>query len=152
MQICKKLQQLRKNANMTQYELADKIFVSRDLISKWETGERRPSYNHLIKLSEVLSCNVENLIETNDLLEYELASCFPEGFTEKKQNVESILSSFLRTLPERECNVFIRRYYFFDDSDQIGKMYGIRAGYVRMILTRTRKKLKKYLTEVENEQ
>ncbi|MBP9988150.1 MAG: XRE family transcriptional regulator [Ruminococcus sp.] len=152
MQICKKLQQLRKDANMSQYELADKIFVSRDLISKWETGERRPSYDNLIKLSEVLSCDIEELMETNKLLEDELASCFPNGFIEKEQNIEEILSSFLRTLPERDCNVFIRRYYFFDDSNQIGKMYDIQAGYVRMILTRTRKKLKKYLSGVYNEQ
>lgn len=152
MQICKKLQQLRKDANMTQYELADKIFVSRDLISKWEQGERRPSYEHLIRLSEVFSCDVEELTETDKLLEDELASCFPEGFIEREHSIETILSSFLRTLPERDCSVFIRRYYYFDDSYQIGKMYGIQAGYVRMILTRTRKKLKKYVSEVHHEQ
>ena len=150
MQICKKLQQLRKDANMTQYELADKLFVSRDLISKWETGERRPSYDYLIKLSEVLSCDVDELMETNELLEDELASCFPDGFLEREQNIEKILNCFLRTIPERDCNIFIRRYYFFDDSYQIGNMYGIQSGYVRMILTRTRKKLKKYILEVEN--
>ncbi len=152
MPICNKLQHLRQHANITQYELADRIFVSRELISKWETGERRPSYNYLIKLSEVFSCDVESLMETNEVLEKELASCFPEGFLYKEQSIESFLSSFLRTLPERDCNIFIRRYYFLDDSNQIGKMYGIQAGYVRMILTRTRKKLKKYLTEVDYEE
>ena len=147
MQICNKLQQLRKDANLTQYELADKIFVSRELVSKWETGERRPSYEHLQKLSVTLSCDIGELTETNSLLEEELSECFPENFTEKERNIESILSSFLRTLPERDCSVFIRRYYFFDSSEQIGKTYGIKAGYVRMILSRTRKKLKKYLSE-----
>lgn len=152
MQICEKLQKLRKDANMTQYELADKIFVSRDLVSKWETGERRPSYEYLVKISEVFACDIDELQEKNELLEEELASCFPEGFTDRNGKAEEILNSFLRSVPERDCNVFIRRYYFLEDSAQIGKMYGISAGNVRMILTRTRRKIKKYLSEAENEQ
>lgn len=151
MQICQKLQNLRKDANMTQNELADKLFVSRDLVSKWENGERRPSYDYLTKISAIFSCDVSELMETNELLEAELSSCFPEDFLNQTQNIESILNSFLRTLPERDCNIFIRRYYFFNDSNQIGKMYSLKSGYVRLILTRTRKKLKKYLLEVAHE-
>lgn len=146
-----KIQQLRKDADMTQYELADRLFVSRDLVSKWETGERRPSYENIIRLSEVLSCEPEELTEKNEVLEHELSSCFPDDFICEQHKTEDLFSAFLRTLPERERNVFIRRYYYFDDSSQIGKTYGIQAGYVRLILSRTRKKLKKYLSEVKNE-
>ncbi|MBR3020241.1 MAG: helix-turn-helix transcriptional regulator [Clostridia bacterium] len=40
----KKIADARMAANMTQQELAEKLFVSRELISKWENGLRRPNY------------------------------------------------------------------------------------------------------------
>lgn len=144
-----KLQQMRKQAGLTQGELAGKMYVSRDLISKWETGERRPGYDYLVKVAEILSCDLCELTETDSLSEQELSSCFPEGFSERKSSLEELFNSFLRTLSERECNVFIRRYYFFEDSAKIGRRYGISAGHVRMLLTRSRKKLTKFLTEAE---
>lgn len=143
-----KIQQLRQNANMTQNELAEKIFVSRDLVSKWENGERRPTYDRLVDISEIFSCEIDELTDKNQTLENELASCFPEGFVSKESNIEEILNRFLCGLPERECNVFIRRYYFLEASSQIASLYGIGDGSVRMILSRTRKKLKKFITEV----
>ena len=38
MKFHEKLQNLRKNAGMTQLELAEKLMVSRQAISNWETG------------------------------------------------------------------------------------------------------------------
>lgn len=46
----KQLVQLRKAAGISQDELATKLFVSRQAISKWETGESVPD---LIKVSEI---------------------------------------------------------------------------------------------------
>ncbi len=38
-----KLKELRMNKNLSQYELAEKIFVSRSTIAKWENGNGIPS-------------------------------------------------------------------------------------------------------------
>ena len=38
---------LRSEAGMSQQQLADVLFVSRDLISKWETGRRLPDYHYI---------------------------------------------------------------------------------------------------------
>ena len=38
------IMKLRSDAGFTQARLADMLFVSRDLISKWETGKRLPEY------------------------------------------------------------------------------------------------------------
>ena len=49
---------------------------------------------------------------------------------------------FVRSLPEREGNVRVRRYFFVDSVADIAKRYGLTENNVMVILSRTRKKLK----------
>ena len=42
MEFCEKLQKLRSDEGLTQEELAEKLFVSRAAISKWESGRDTP--------------------------------------------------------------------------------------------------------------
>ena len=56
-----------------------------------------------------------------------------------------IVNLFLRSLPERERNVFIKRYYYTDTVPDIAAWFGISQANVLKILSRTRQKLKKYL-------
>lgn len=152
MQTGQKLQKLRVQANMTQEELAEKLFVSRELVSKWETGERRPYYKTLTALSEILSVSPDEIIEKNDLIINELSECIPKKLQTKNIDIELYLNPFLRALPEQSCNIFIKRYYNMEDITEIAQQCGLRDGNVRLILHRTRKKLKKYFSEVcENE-
>ena len=53
--------------------------------------------------------------------------------------------SFLKSVSEKEKNVFIRRYFFFDPVKKIAQMYLISESTAKVILFRTRNKLKKYL-------
>ena len=55
------------------------------------------------------------------------------------------IDRFLWSLPERECNVFIRRYYHFDEIKDIAKRYKLTQSNVKTILSRTRAKLRTYL-------
>ena len=57
------------------------------------------------------------------------------------------LNRFLRTLPERDCNIFIRRYYHVDSVEDIAVRYGVSSANVFKILSRTRQKLKIFLEE-----
>lgn len=59
------------------------------------------------------------------------------------------LNSFLRSIPERDANIFLARYYFLHSVEAIAELLGMSDGYVRVILSRTRRKLAKYL-EKEN--
>lgn len=54
--------QLRKEAAMTQQELADKLFVSNKAISKWERGQGCPDVSLLGSLSEVFGVNIEKIL------------------------------------------------------------------------------------------
>ena len=55
MEFNEKLQKLRKEQNLTQEELAEKLFVSRTAISKWESGRGYPSIDSLKVDREILS-------------------------------------------------------------------------------------------------
>ena len=55
------------------------------------------------------------------------------------------ISAFLRTLPETERNLFVRRYWYYDSIRQICKRYGFSKSKVTVTLMRTRNKLAAYL-------
>lgn len=79
----------------------------------------------------------------------ELQECISgTGNVEQEMNVRQlgqIINSFLYTLPKRDANIFIRRYFYMEHTTVIAKGYGIQESNVHMILHRTRKKLKALL-------
>ena len=65
MNFAKNLQILRKMTNMTQEELAEKMGVSRQTISKWELGSILPEVEKLVDLCEMFNCSVDQLLKDN---------------------------------------------------------------------------------------
>ncbi len=63
------------------------------------------------------------------------------------QELSADIDRFLRTLPTRECDLFVLRYFWSEPVADVAKRYGITKNHVSVILRRTRRKLKKYLTE-----
>src|SRR5574344_727295 len=68
MELSEKLQELRKQKNLTQEELAEVLFVSRTAISKWESGRGYPSIDSLKAISEYFSVTIDELISGQELL------------------------------------------------------------------------------------
>ena len=62
-----------------------------------------------------------------------------------EQEFSESFNRFLHALPERECNIFIRRYYYLDPISLIAKRYGLSVSNVQKILSRTRQKLREHL-------
>lgn len=60
--IGEKLYQHRKAAGFSQEELADKIGVSRQAVSKWERGESSPDTENLIALSKLYNVSLDGLV------------------------------------------------------------------------------------------
>ena len=54
---------LRKASGLSQEELAEKIGVSRQAVSKWERGEASPDTDNFIALSEVYGVTLDELIK-----------------------------------------------------------------------------------------
>ena len=86
--------------------------------------------------------------EVNVVLD-ELAECVAApGNVEDQILAEELgksLDSFLRTLPEREANIFLRRYFFTEPVSDIAKRFGLTENNVMVILSRTRGKIRQYL-------
>jgi len=53
---------LRKKANMTQMELADRLGISFQAVSNWERGNTMPDISKLGELSEMLGCTIDELL------------------------------------------------------------------------------------------
>ena len=62
MELKDKLKELRAKANLTQEDLANQIFVSRTLVSKWESGDRYPSKDNLARLAVLFQIPQDELI------------------------------------------------------------------------------------------
>ncbi|MCM1506032.1 MAG: helix-turn-helix domain-containing protein [Ruminococcus flavefaciens] len=139
-----KIARLRIEANLTQEQLAEKLYITRELVSKWETGKRNPDYKMILKIAEIFGVNAEDIFSKSDSLLKELSDFIPNQYNENPTELTAVINAFLATLNVRDRSVFIRRYYFFEDISVIAEEYKIKESNVRTILMRTRKKLKKY--------
>lgn len=67
--LAEKIYQLRKAKNWSQEDLAAKIGVSRQSVSKWERGEALPDLERMISLSDVFGVSIDDLIRSNKITE-----------------------------------------------------------------------------------
>ena len=68
MEFNEKLQKLRKEQNLTQEELAEKLFVSRTAISKWESGRGYPSIDSLKVIAKYFHITIDELIGSEEII------------------------------------------------------------------------------------
>jgi len=65
MELSKQIKKYRTEANLSQEELADKIYVSRQTISNWENEKNYPDIKSLVLMSEVFQVSLDNLVKRN---------------------------------------------------------------------------------------
>ena len=94
---------------------------------KARSAEKRGGGEINLVLDELADCLAG---ETNVEAEYE------------DKELEQCIRRFVRGLPERDGNVFVRRYFFTEPVAVIAKRYGLTESNVTVILSRTRKKLR----------
>ena len=68
MEFNEKLQQLRKSKGLTQEELAEKLYVSRTAVSKWESGRGYPSIDSLKEIAKYFSVTIDDLLSGEKLI------------------------------------------------------------------------------------
>ena len=62
MEFNNKLYELRKQKGLSQEELAGRLNVSRQTISKWEVGESAPDMDNLVSISELFGVSLDELV------------------------------------------------------------------------------------------
>lgn len=73
MNLSEKLSFLRKEKGLSQENLADEMNVSRQAVSKWESGNVMPSLDNLIYLSKLYGVTIDSLIDDSQDLPSESA-------------------------------------------------------------------------------
>ena len=73
MQLQDKLQLLRKQNGYSQEQLADKLGIARQTLSKWENGQAVPELNNLISLSNLYGITIDRIVKEDD--ECNLSMC-----------------------------------------------------------------------------
>jgi len=68
MELSEKIQKLRKEHNMTQEQFAEKLFVSRTAVSKWETGRGMPSMESLQMIAKLFHITLDDLLSTEEIV------------------------------------------------------------------------------------
>ena len=68
MEFHEKLQELRKQKNLTQEELSEILFVSRTAISKWESGRGYPIIDSLKAIAEFFGVTIDELLSNRELI------------------------------------------------------------------------------------
>lgn len=66
LEIAGRLVQLRKQHNFSQEELADKLGISRQAVSKWERAEASPDTDNLISLARLYNISLDDLLKTDE--------------------------------------------------------------------------------------
>ena len=86
MKFCDKLSMQRKKNNMSQEVLADRLGVSRQAVSKWESGTSMPDMERIMELCKILDCNLDDLVDDGVI----------GSSVKKEERKEKIINSYLK--------------------------------------------------------
>ena len=84
------LKDLRLEHGMSQDELSEKLFVSRQAISNWEVGKSVPDYDILLKLSDLYNIKVEEILRGKIIYKNKIYRFFTNVFSEKSKKIKFI--------------------------------------------------------------
>ena len=88
------LQILRKRDNLSQEDLADKLQVSRQAVSKWESGTGFPETEKIIAICEVFKCSMDELVKGKISLDVKSEKEeYERTFVDEEGKIPEVISS-----------------------------------------------------------
>lgn len=104
------LKNIRKSKNISQEYLAEKLGVSRQSVSKWETGENFPSMNNIMCLFEIFKCKINDLVHEDftdiESLDSEIKESVVK-FKKEKQIKVKLISKIIYIMANIVNKIFI---------------------------------------------
>lgn len=99
MEVSSQIKKYRTNRNMSQEELAEKVFVTRQTISNWENGKNYPDIHSLLLLSNLFDISLDQLIK-GDIgpMEEEIDKSEQQGFHRDSRVFSFLLILFVVTV------------------------------------------------------
>lgn len=99
MELGRQIKKYRTDVNLSQEELAEKVFVSRQTISNWENDKSYPDIKSLVLMSEVFHVSLDNLVKGDlERMKKEIDTQEYAQF-QKDSNIFSILFIAMLILP-----------------------------------------------------
>ena len=126
MEIGKKLQYLRKQNNLSQEELAEKMDVARQTISKWELGETAPDISQAKKLSQIFAISLDELTNNDikDILINKVSNTERlAGIIIKVLKLISIL--IVITIISSILVIICRKYFEVNPNNMVADSFGV---------------------------
>lgn len=66
MEFSERLKDLRRQAGLTQVEVAEKLGISQPAYASWERGVKKPTQENLVKIAQILNVSVDYLIGNSE--------------------------------------------------------------------------------------
>ena len=93
------LKLLRKERKLSQEDLAERMNVSRQSVSKWETGEAYPEMNNILQLCKIFGCKINSLVNDNiediNSLDEEIKMSVVKFKEEKQKKVKGLSKAIM---------------------------------------------------------
>ena len=93
MEFSERLKDLRRQAGLTQVEVAEKLGISQPAYASWERGVKKPTQNNLLKIAQILNVSVDYLVGNSEEKSDELDSIEllfrmnSKGLTEEEKGI-----------------------------------------------------------------
>ena len=107
MNFCNNLQKLRKNKNISQEQLAEELGVSRQAVSKWESGASYPEMDKLVLLCKTFNCNLDDLIN-KDMSQIEDLSSSKKILANFVKNIEDGITKTIKMIENFSFKEFVK--------------------------------------------
>jgi len=105
-----KITKLRKELNLTQLELSEKIYVTPQAVSKWEKGKSVPSIEVLVELTKLFNVSIDYLLDNTEISDYDYESMF------HNYSRAAALNKFINSeLPGKHVN---KIFYLLDKTER----------------------------------
>lgn len=66
MEFSERLKELRRQAGLTQVDVAEKLGISQPAYASWERGVKKPTQENLVKIAQILNVSVDYLVGNSE--------------------------------------------------------------------------------------
>ena len=101
MEFSERLKNLRKQAHLTQVDVAEKLGISQPAYASWERGAKKPTQDNLVKIAQVLNVSIDYLVGNS------------EEKSDELDNIELLFRMNSKGLTEEEKEIFKKELIVF---------------------------------------
>lgn len=105
MELSERLQFLRKKEDFSQEQLADMLGISRQAVSKWESGQGKPEIDNIIKLTQIYNVSADYILLGKEEI--------TENKTEVSKNTPQTSNKTINTIAVIGASAVITVFFIF---------------------------------------